>query len=59
LAATLITFIPGNNGIGAVCHCAVPAATPERPVDVDQVTEATPVLSLANPFNTIVELDVE
>jgi hypothetical protein len=42
-------FEPTSNGIEAL-HCVVPAAVPEVPVLVDQVTAVTPVLSLAVPL---------
>ena len=37
----------------------VPVATPDVPVELDQVTELTPTLSVARPFNVIADPVVE
>jgi hypothetical protein len=49
-ARTVTVFDPISRGIEAD-HCEVPLAVPERPRFVDQVTLATPTLSVAVPEN--------
>ena len=49
---------PTSKGMVAV-HLVVPAAVPEPPVLVDQVTAATPTLSLAVPLKTMDAAEVE
>lgn len=59
VARTIIRFVPVNSGMSPVLQDVVPAATPDFPVDVSQVTLATPELSLAVPRNAIVEAEVK
>jgi hypothetical protein len=51
-------FEPTSNGMEAL-HCVVPAAVPAPPVLVDQVTAATPTVSLDVPLKARDGDDVE
>ena len=51
-----ITFVPMDNGMGAVCQKLAPAAVPWLPRVLLQVTAATPVLSVAVPRITMLSL---
>jgi hypothetical protein len=59
LATTVIVFVPSYKEIGEVRHCVVPDAPPEVPMELDQVTETTPTLSLATPLNSTEPRDVK
>lgn len=58
LARTVIEFDPTRSGIDAD-QLVVPAANPDCPVFVAQVTAATPTLSLAVPLKLIDVAEVE
>ena len=55
----MTTFVPTNSGMFAAAHVIVPVAVPEAPVEVDQVTEVTPTLSEASPWNVMLLAVVE
>ncbi len=54
----MIMVEPTYSGIGWVVQLFVPPATPESPLDVDQVTCVTPAISDAVPLTTIEASDV-
>ena len=51
----MIVFEPASSGIGGVLQLLAPLAKPDPPLELDQVTEATPVLSDAVPLTTMLE----
>lgn len=55
----MIVVIPSYSEIGPVDQLLVPEAEPEPPVELVQVTCATPRLSCAVPLTTIELTDVE
>src|ERR1051326_7836285 len=55
LARIMIRFDPTRSGIGGVDQFVVPVAAPDPPVELLQVTDATPTLSEAVPENTTVD----
>jgi hypothetical protein len=52
LAVTVMTVVPGRSAIAGVLHVLVPAAVPEAPRSVAQMTCVTPTLSVAVPART-------
>ena len=52
-ARTVTTLVPVSRGTTAD-QLVVPAAVPESPFEVDQVTLLTPTLSLAEPLSVMV-----
>ncbi len=54
-----IVVDPTYSGMAGVLQLVVPLAVPVVPFEVAQVTEATPTLSVAVPFNANELADVE
>ena len=46
-------LLPTSSGMFAAVQVSVPVALPEAPLEVDQVTDATPALSVARPWNVM------
>jgi len=56
-AFTVIVLMPTSNGMAETLHCWVPVASPDAPVELDQVTNVT--LAVAVPLNAMAAADVE
>ena len=58
-ARTVTVLLPTSNGMFGAVQVSVPVAVPEAPPEVDQVTEETPTLSDARPWNVMLAAVVD